>query len=252
MRSGGDDGLRAFARRLGTANSCGAVAKLACIDIPLELGVELCVVSYFASTGRPVIVVDNVAELSDERRLAYVVGGQWGRDPLHRSMRERGLPVWASSADALLGPVHALLLPLVEPNGLVGSLRCGHVEPYTRELELVLAAAATLISVRLAHLGVTAGAATIAGVRLTDRQHEVARLAVHGYTNAEIGDELDISVNTVKVRLKETFERLHVRSRVELVRALGRAFVDDDLRVGITREGVLTTTCSEPPSRAVK
>ena len=63
--------------------------------------------------------------------------------------------------------------------------------------------------------------------RLTDRELSVLRLVVDGLRNKEIAAELGISENTVKFHLKNTVEKLHVRSRAELA-------------VRAVREGLLT------------
>ncbi len=53
---------------------------------------------------------------------------------------------------------------------------------------------------------------------LTRRELEVARLAVHGYTAAEIGLRLHISGRTVESHLASTYQRLRISSRLELAR----------------------------------
>jgi len=58
--------------------------------------------------------------------------------------------------------------------------------------------------------------------RLTPRQQQIAELAALGQTNEEIAETLAISVNTVKSRLKEVFERLDVRNRTELANVMYR------------------------------
>ena len=64
--------------------------------------------------------------------------------------------------------------------------------------------------------------------RLTDRELSVLRLVVDGLRNKEIAAELGISENTVKFHLKNTVEKLHVRSRAELaVRAVREGLLTD-------------------------
>jgi two-component system response regulator NreC len=53
---------------------------------------------------------------------------------------------------------------------------------------------------------------------LTPREIEVLKLIVQGYTNRQIGEELNISVRTVESHRANLSEKLGVRSRVELVR----------------------------------
>ena len=49
--------------------------------------------------------------------------------------------------------------------------------------------------------------------RLTAREREVLGFVAAGATNAEIGDELDISSATVAKHLEHVYEKLGVRSR---------------------------------------
>ena len=51
---------------------------------------------------------------------------------------------------------------------------------------------------------------------LTKREMQIARLAVEGLSNKEIGEKLLISQNTVKTQLKRVFEKLGINSRVLL------------------------------------
>jgi len=50
---------------------------------------------------------------------------------------------------------------------------------------------------------------------LTKREEEILRGVVRGLINKEIADELGISVETIRVHLKNIYEKLHVRSRTE-------------------------------------
>lgn len=54
-------------------------------------------------------------------------------------------------------------------------------------------------------------------VRMTKREGDVARLAVEGLSNREIGKELGLTEHTVKNYLFRIFDKLGVSNRVELV-----------------------------------
>lgn len=53
---------------------------------------------------------------------------------------------------------------------------------------------------------------------LTDREREIMRLVASGSSNKEIADKLQISEYTVKNHLKNIFQKLHLKSRVQLAR----------------------------------
>ena len=55
---------------------------------------------------------------------------------------------------------------------------------------------------------------------LTDREREVMRLVVEGKPNKLIADALDISVRTVEVHRARVFEKMNVKSAVELANLL--------------------------------
>ncbi|MET7479124.1 response regulator transcription factor [Streptomyces sp. NPDC005648] len=52
---------------------------------------------------------------------------------------------------------------------------------------------------------------------VTAREYDVLRLVAAGYTNPEIGDELNLSVNTVKTYLREMMNKLAARNRAQLI-----------------------------------
>jgi DNA-binding NarL/FixJ family response regulator len=59
--------------------------------------------------------------------------------------------------------------------------------------------------------------------KLTPREQEVLALLAKGYLYKQIGDELGISINTMRNRLRAIYEKLHVHSRTEAtVKFLGR------------------------------
>jgi DNA-binding CsgD family transcriptional regulator len=60
---------------------------------------------------------------------------------------------------------------------------------------------------------------------LTPSEMDVARLAAQGHRNAEIANELHISILTVETHLKHIYGKLKIRSRTELARVI-RDLVD--------------------------
>jgi DNA-binding CsgD family transcriptional regulator len=60
-------------------------------------------------------------------------------------------------------------------------------------------------------------------VPLTDREREVALLAITGIGNKEIAERLFVSVRTVDNHLQHVYEKLGVKSRAELGNELGSA-----------------------------
>jgi len=224
---------RRFVAAVAQASDFVEVAKLVCAETTL-LGADACTVSHHAASGQPVLAVDNIADQADDARLSWVGDFAWRRDPLHLAMLARGSVVQVSQADE----VHALLIPIVEPRGVLGSIRCISLTRLPSEVERELLVVAAIVAVQLAYLGVTSLATDNTSVRLTPRQRDVAELATLGLTNGEIAAELGISLNTVKNRLKEAFDRLAVRSRVELVGALTRASTALDVPLGVSRDGL--------------
>ena len=61
---------------------------------------------------------------------------------------------------------------------------------------------------------------------LTPRELEIVRLAASGLRNKEIASQLVISEGTVKIHLHRSFEKLHLKSRVDL-----RLYAQDEGRV---------------------
>jgi DNA-binding CsgD family transcriptional regulator len=226
------EGLRRFVSDVARATGFVEIAKLVCAEAA-GLGVAGCTVSYHAPTGQPLLAVDNVVERTNEVRLSWVGNGAWQRDPLYLAMLARGGSVASSHID----DAYTLLTPILRPCGVLGSIRCVAATVLPRDVERELLMVGAIVSVRFAYLDVTALACNGESIRLTPRQRDVAELAASGLTNDEISDHLGISTNTVKNRLKEAFERLAVRSRVELVRALQRAPADVEVPFGISHHG---------------
>jgi two-component system response regulator DctR len=55
---------------------------------------------------------------------------------------------------------------------------------------------------------------------LTEREQDVLKLVVEGLPNKLIADQLDISVRTVEVHRSRVFEKMSVKSAVELANLL--------------------------------
>ena len=58
---------------------------------------------------------------------------------------------------------------------------------------------------------------------LTERERDVMRLVIEGRPNKLIADALDISVRTVEVHRARVFEKMDVKSAVELANLLREA-----------------------------
>ena len=55
---------------------------------------------------------------------------------------------------------------------------------------------------------------------LTDRERDVMHLVIEGLPNKLIADQLDISVRTVEVHRARVFDKMNVKSAVELANLL--------------------------------
>jgi two-component system response regulator DctR len=79
--------------------------------------------------------------------------------------------------------------------------------------------ALALSNERLALHALSAGVASRLA-ELTERERDVLRLVVEGLPNKLIADQLDISVRTVEVHRSRVFEKMNVKSAVELANLL--------------------------------
>ena len=64
------------------------------------------------------------------------------------------------------------------------------------------------------------GTAAASAVSLTQRERDIVQMAVEGRSNREISEHLFLSENTVKFHLKSVFQKLDIRSRQDLKKAL--------------------------------
>jgi DNA-binding NarL/FixJ family response regulator len=64
----------------------------------------------------------------------------------------------------------------------------------------------------------------VGGMRLSPREQEVMERLAEGFLYKEIAAELGISLETVRTHIRNTYEKLHVRTRTEaLLKVYGRA-----------------------------
>jgi len=82
-------------------------------------------------------------------------------------------------------------------------------------IEQALAQSAAALALRSEH---TSLRARLDG--LTERERDVMRLVVEGLPNKLVADQLDISVRTVEVHRARVFEKMRVKSAVELANLL--------------------------------
>jgi DNA-binding CsgD family transcriptional regulator len=194
--------------------------------------------------GPTVLGVENVPELTDEMRLWTVSEEAWHLNPVQIELRRRlavlgpdgfDIGTFLSLAQDLgfsgeLRP--AIAVPLVTPSVWFGTVVFGAQHALSIDQEQRLLLLATQLCVWCTNRGIS----TVPDVRpLAQRQQQVAALAADGRTNPEIADELGISVNTVKLRLKQAFERLGVDNRTALGAMLRRLAPLDGVPPGITR-----------------
>lgn len=229
-----DTPVPVLAKQLRGACSFVEVATCVC-RLTAQLGLHDCVVTLHGPSGNPVLGVDNVRGADPRERLAHFVGG-WTTDRALRPMREHHAAIEVPGRKLSI-----LVLPLLEPMGLIGAIRCRHRGPFTADLRCELALLATHVSVRLAQLGIAVPLDS-AAPSLTPRQLCVALLAARGHTNLEIATELDLSVNTVKKHLKDVFDRMQIGNRTELSSVLSRGGLDSVVPVGVIEIDGVTVT----------
>jgi DNA-binding CsgD family transcriptional regulator len=112
------------------------------------------------------------------------------------------------------------MAPVLGCGALIATLRAHARDDADHRARLSLAA--TLVSVRLALLGLEAPLAEHVRSALTARQYEVALLVARGCTNSEIGRMLGISANAVKKHVSRLLDVLGASNRTELAALAGR------------------------------
>jgi len=231
-------------------------AARAARDETARLGMRQCIVFLHAASGPPVLAIDNVPSgMTDEQRLT-ITGDQipWRINPAFVRLRER---VEFIGADAIApevmqsagtsvgytGPqLHVFAAPVMGASGWFATVLCGSHAPHSAALSLELAMIASRLTAWCGARGIERVPELQESSWLSKRQFRIAQLAVAGGTNQEIAAQLGISINTVKVRLKQAFARLGVTSREQLGLLLRQLSALDGVPMGVSRHGHVTVT----------
>jgi DNA-binding CsgD family transcriptional regulator len=181
--------------------------------------------------------LESVARFVDAAALVCAQARALGvRKSVIRLHCEGGPPVLAVESDGEGEPgAGRVEQPLLGDGGWAGTIEHHTAEPISQEQERELMVIGMRLAVWCMVHGIGAipeGAATTV---LGPRQRRIAQLAADGLSNPEIAATLAISINTVKTRLKEVFERLEVESRRELGRVMMRVAPLAEVPAGVTR-----------------
>jgi DNA-binding CsgD family transcriptional regulator len=247
---GGEMWVTALVRSFAEATTFVDVSAAICEHARATLDVHQTAVTRLTLEQRPRMSVDDIPfGATDAQRLEYLA--RWPIDPQlaqllaeHAAVGDDGdfrrINEWCRR-HGYSGPrMHVRLLPLVEPSGLLGTIRCGTVGAISKGQRRDLNVLAAYASARLVRLGVST--AETANHDLTPAQHRVARLAADGLRNADIADTLEISIDTVKKHLKDAFATLSVRTRTELAALLAQRGPRDTRQPGVTRHREIWVT----------
>lgn len=126
---------------------------------------------------------------------------------------------------------HVMAGPIIDRGQVVGSVGCTREKSMpafdTQDLAdlsaICLHLSAWTATVRFARSAMESQHQSFSSHRLTPRELQIADLVALGRTNAEIGNELWITENSVKQALKRMFRKLKVSSRMEMVTQLSTA-----------------------------
>ncbi len=185
---------------------------------------------HFVTTKAGIFFFDNMAALNPNLQQILKVALSIDRNPIARYLVEHHAPVhealvtspkvWSAICPRA-DHWHVMVGPIVSRGKLVGAVGC------TREKSLPAFDSQNLTDLSGICLHLSIWAATVRTTapifqtaKLTPRELQIVELVALGRTNAEIGQELWITENSVKQALKRMFRKLEVSSRTEMVAQL--------------------------------
>ncbi len=185
---------------------------------------------FFAAKRRGVFFFDQLPFVDSNLQKTLQLGLSVEHNPVVRYLVERHAPVHEALVASpkvwnIICPRpdhwHVMAGPIVSCGQLVGVVGC------TREQSMPAFDEQNLADLSAVCLHLSVWAATVRAQhqpfktdRLTPRELQIAELVALGRTNAEIGNELWITENSVKQALKRMFRKLEVSSRAEMVAQL--------------------------------
>lgn len=206
---------------------------------------DRCCLLLHSEAGPPVVMADNDPAVPDEYRIKTGPSRlNWDQNPMMIELRARVAAIVADEIDVSMfsmfrehgynGPdLYHCALPLIGEGGWFATAVYALGDPISRARERDLMMAVTQMSAWCTTRGIAA-MPSFTDRRLSPREYEIAALTTSGRTNAEIADVLGISVSTVKVRLKQAFDRLGIDSREELARVMRRLAPLEGVPIGIS------------------
>jgi DNA-binding CsgD family transcriptional regulator len=235
-------------------------AEQAC-TAAIEHGPYCSAVLLHTSDGPPVLMVDNYTEVTDEYRLRTGPSElNWNHNPMLLRIRDSKLPTISDDIDQRMHSLarehgytgrdlYHFASPLIGPHGWFATLMAGAEQPCSRQTERALAMLVTELCAWCTAHGIAAVPSLPEDARLTRREYEIARLVTAGLTNVEIAERLAISINTVKVRLKQAFERLGVEAREQLAQIMRRLAPLEHIPIGVSVHNTVKVTRADHTAR---
>jgi DNA-binding CsgD family transcriptional regulator len=179
---------------------------------------------YFITKRSGIFFLDRIPFMNRNLQEAFKLALSVEYNPVARYLTERHTPVHEGlvttpKAWSIICPRpdhwHVMAGPIVNSGQIVGVVGC------TREKSMSAFDSQNLADLSAICLHLSAWVAQeeshFKSNLLTKRELEIVELVALGKTNAEIGDRLWITENSVKQALKRMFRKLEVSSRTEMV-----------------------------------